>query len=198
LQPLLTATAQRHQHLCPRQVLGIRLGLAGLVGLGLIPPNYTNYFDNHSKRLLTIVETDGCGADGVAIATRCHVGRRTLRVLDYGKVAATLIDTWHDRAVRVAPSPHSRRLAQQFAVDAESKWHGYLLGYQRIPDADLIRMTPVTLTQTIAEILSKPNMRVNCAECGEEIMNERELIVDGRPLCQQCAGRGYYQPGDGA
>ncbi|MCZ7672117.1 MAG: formylmethanofuran dehydrogenase subunit E family protein [Chloroflexi bacterium] len=38
------------------------------------------------------METDGCGADGVAVAADCHVGRRTLRVVDYGKMAATFVD----------------------------------------------------------------------------------------------------------
>jgi formylmethanofuran dehydrogenase subunit E len=43
--------------------------------------------------LLTILETDGCAADGVSAATGCWVGRRTLRVEDFGKVAATFVDT---------------------------------------------------------------------------------------------------------
>ncbi len=45
------------------------------------------------KRLLTFVETDGCAADGVSSATGCRVGGRTLRVIDFGKVAATFVDT---------------------------------------------------------------------------------------------------------
>jgi len=74
---LLEACAALHRHLCPRQVLGVRMGLfAGqLLDLPLPQPH-------NSKRLLTIVETDGCAADGVAAATNCWVGRRTLRVED--------------------------------------------------------------------------------------------------------------------
>jgi len=37
------------------------------------------------KTLLLIVETDGCLVDGLAVATGCRVGRRTLRIEDYGK-----------------------------------------------------------------------------------------------------------------
>lgn len=102
LQSLLAASAEQHRHLCPRQVLGIRLGLYGLRLLGLLDET-SGCFDNAHKRLLTIMETDGCGADGVAVATNCHVGRRTLRVVDYGKMAATLVDTQTDKAIRVAP-----------------------------------------------------------------------------------------------
>ena len=193
LKELLQLSAMRHQHLCPRQVLGVRIGLCGLRQLGLIDAAFFPQFHNEKKRLLTIVEMDGCGADGVAVATDCYVGRRTLRVVDYGKVAATLIDRQTGQAVRVWPSPESRNLAEQLAPEADSRWHAYLLGYQRMADADLLRFRPVQLTQTIAEIISKPNLRAICEQCGEEVMNEREQVVNGRILCQPCAGNSYYK-----
>src|SRR5574338_784982 len=96
LEQLLEKSAQHHSHLCPRQILGVRIGLAGLKALGLGP-------NSGNKRLLVILETDGCFADGVIAATSCTVGHRTLRVEDYGKVAATFIDTKTGQAVRVAP-----------------------------------------------------------------------------------------------
>lgn len=193
LPALLAHTAARHHHLCPRQVLGVRLGLRGLLALNLIDPATTAPFNNHDKRLLTIVETDGCGADGVAVATDGFVGRRTLRVADYGKVAATLVDTHTGAAVRVAPTAVSRHLAQEFAPNQPSRWHEYLLGYQRIPDELLVTVQRVTLRQPLAAILSQPNRRAICQQCGEEVMNEREVVgEDGRILCQPCAGHSYY------
>jgi len=188
----LEESARRHQHVCPRQVLGVRLGLRGLRELGFIDFHGLPRFCNEEKRLLTIVETDGCGADGIAVATDCAVGRRTLRVLDYGKVAATLVDTQTQRAVRVHPSPASRELAQLYAPQARSRWHAYLRAYRLIPDEELIVVRAVTLTQSIEEILSKPEARAVCEACGEEIINEREVVRDGRTLCRHCAGDRYY------
>ncbi|MCB8975869.1 MAG: formylmethanofuran dehydrogenase [Ardenticatenaceae bacterium] len=194
LPELLVRTAARHHHLCPRQVLGVRLGLRGLLALGLICPETTPPFNNDDKRLLTIVETDGCGADGIAVATHCFVGRRTLRVADYGKVAATLIDTHTGQAVRVAPTAVSRQIAQLFAPEEPDRWRQYLLGYQRIPDEQLVTVQAVTLQQPLAAILSQPNKRAVCQQCHEEIMNEREVVdANGRILCQTCAGHSYYQ-----
>ena len=195
LTQLLEESARHHQHLCPRQVLGVRLGLRGLRELNFVDAHGRPRFCNEDKRLLTIVETDGCGADGIAVATDCAIGRRTLRVLDYGKMAATLVDTHTRRAVRVHPSPNSRELAQIYAPEARSRWHAYLEAYQHIPDEELIVMRRVTLTQTIEEILSKPNARAICESCGEEIINEREVVRDGRTLCRHCAagpGDRYY------
>ena len=193
LEPLLEESAARHQHLCPRQILGVRLGLAGLRALGLIDGCYRPRFENSDKRLLTIVETDGCGADGVGIATDCVVGRRTLRVLDYGKVAATLVDTATGRAVRLAPLSGARSMAAAHAPSAASLWHSYLLAYQSMPDQELLRIQRVELTRSLAEILSKPGVRVRCQQCGEEIMNEREIRRDGSLLCRSCAGESYYR-----
>ncbi|WP_420643556.1 FmdE family protein [Candidatus Leptofilum sp.] len=194
LPQLLEQSAKRHHHLCPRQVLGVRLGLRGLIALGLLTSDADTPFCNNDKRLLTIVETDGCGADGIAVATDSFVGRRTLRVEDYGKVAATLVDTRTGQAVRVAPTAASRTLAQQYAPHQPDRWHQYLVGYQRIPDEQLVNIQSVTLRQPLAASLSLPDKRAICQQCGEEIMNEREIVAgNGRILCQPCAGSSYYQ-----
>lgn len=186
-------SAARHHHLCPRQVLGIRMGLYGLLIMGLVDAQYEPRYHNERKHLLTIVETDGCGADGVAVATGCYVGRRTLRVVDFGKMAATVVHTQRGTAVRIVPHPESRSLARTFAPDARSRWHAYLHAYQFIPDELLMSAKEVTLTQSIAEILSRPSARVNCESCGEEILNEREVREEGRLLCRSCAGAAYYR-----
>lgn len=193
LHQLLSESARRHQHLCPRQVLGVRIGLIGLKELGFVDETYGLRFANSQKRLLTIVETDGCGADGVSVATDCSVGRRTLRVVDYGKVAVTLIDTLSSLAIRVSPTQSSRELATEYAPNAASRWHAYLEAYQVIPDEELAMARKVQLTRSIAEILSKPDARVICDICFEEVINERELHRDGLILCRNCAGDNYYE-----
>lgn len=191
LQPLLTASAERHRHLCPRQVLGIRMGLFGVRQLGLLD-RVDSLFTNPKKRLLTIMEMDGCGADGVAVATDCHVGRRTLRVVDYGKMAATFVDTVTEQAIRVAPARQSRELAPVFVPDARSRWHAYLEAYQIMPDDLLFVWQHVELFPSAGELISRPGVRVDCEVCGEEIINEREVVTNGRILCRYCAGDSYY------
>lgn len=186
LEELLAASAALHHHLCPRQVLGVRMGLVGGEWLGLTVPQT-------DKRLLTVVETDGCVIDGLAVATGCRIGRRTMRVLDFGKVAATLVDTQTGRAVRVVPHPDARRRAKAYAPDAQNRWEAYLLGYQRMPAQELLLIQPVVLSVSLEKLLSKEGLRARCDMCGEEIFNEREVIRDGQTLCRACAGERYYQ-----
>jgi formylmethanofuran dehydrogenase subunit E len=194
LSTFLKESAARHQHLCPRQVLGVRLALGGLRSLGLVGWDYQPRFKNENKRLLTIVETDGCAADGISVTTGCAIGKRTLRIVDQGKVAATLIDTYSNSVIRVSPTAASRTLAKVYAPQARSIWHAYLEAYQIIPDEELMKFEKVQLTRPLAEILSKPDARVICSKCGEEIINEREVMHSGAILCLHCAGDSYYQP----
>jgi len=194
LQPLLTQSAARHDHLCPRQVLGVRLGLFGLRSLELVDTGYLPRFMNHDKRLLTIIETDGCGVDGIAVATCCEVGRRTLRVEDFGKMAATLVDTYTEQAIRIAPQVTVRDIVPQYAPQSQSQWHAYLDAYQIMPDELMFTVQPVRLLHSLAAMISQPGLRASCERCEEEIMNEREVRLNGQLLCLACAGHAYYTP----
>ncbi len=108
LKELLQASAALHSHLCPRQVLGVRTALAAEKALNLD-------FPRNDKRLLVILETDGCYVDGVAIPAGVSVGRRTLRIEDMGKVAATFVDTKTGQALRIAPQNGIRERVSAYA-----------------------------------------------------------------------------------
>ena len=185
LTRLLEVSSARHTHLCPRQVLGARIGLAGASALGLDIPR-------RDKRLLVILETDGCFADGIEAATACAVGHRTLRIEDYGKIAATFVDVETERTLRIAPQPDLRQRAFAYADGESRHYFAQLQAYQSMPDDELLNIQPVTLTTPIQEIVSRAGVRVNCDACGEEIINEREVILHGRVLCRACGWGGYY------
>lgn len=190
LTELLRVSARQHSHLCPRQVLGVRIGLAGVAAT--MPGKAVR-----PHRLLVILETDGCFADGISAATGCTVGKRTLRIEDYGKVAATFVDVHSGRALRIVPRADVRQRAGLHAPGEARHYFAQLAGYQVMPDEELLTLQPVELTPGVAEIVSRPGVRVDCAMCGEEIINEREVVLPDRVLCQTCAWGGYYVPAEG-
>lgn len=187
IQKLLEASARKHSHLCPRQILGVRIGLKGIAELGLQPDEIAR------KHLLVIAETDGCFIDGIIAATGCEFGHRTLRVEDYGKIAATFIDTRTERCLRITPALDIREKAYAYALDETRHYFVQLQAYQLMPDDEMLTMQDVILERPVAEIISRPAVRTNCDLCGEEIINEREVNRDGLTLCRACAGLGYYQ-----
>lgn len=185
LSELLERSAARHDHLCPRQVLGVRMGLAGLALLGLEPP-LTKLTG------LVIVETDGCFVDGIEVATGATIGHRTLRVRDFGKLAATFASLATGRCMRVSPQANVREVAQYYARGNIDRYAAQLAGYQVMPDGELFHVQDVMLDPSLEELLSNPEARALCAACGEEVINERESVVEGKTLCRSCAGEGYY------
>jgi formylmethanofuran dehydrogenase subunit E len=187
LDELLAESAALHRHLCPRQVLGVQMGRLAAELLSLDLPQT-------DKRLLVIAETDGCFTSGLSVATNCWVGRRTLRIEDYGKIAATFVDIKTNQAIRIAPSPTARSRAAPFAPEARSRWEAMLLGYQRMAPTELFVWRPVILTTPVEAIISRAGHRVACDSCGAEIINEREVVIGDVTLCRHCAYGGYYRP----
>ena len=187
LHALLDSSSAHHKHLCPRQVLGVRMGLLAGEVLDIEVPQAR-------KRLFTFVESDGCGMGGISTATGCFVRRRTMQVLDFGKLAATFVDRKSGAAVRIYPHPESRLRAVAALPNEKNRWTSQLKAYQFLPDSELFVVEQVELTVSLKAIISKPGVYVNCNTCGEEIGNEREVVINGRNLCRSCAGENYYRP----
>ena len=175
-----------HRHLCPRQVLGARIALFAGEYLDIELPR-------EDKRLFVFVETDGCALDGIAVTTGANVGKRTMRILDFGKVAATFVDTKSGEAVRIVPRAGIRGFARNYAPDARNRWTAQLEGYQLMPAHELLLAEPVQLTIDLERLISRAGVRVNCEVCGEEIMNEREVVRNGMVLCRSCDGDAYFE-----
>lgn len=185
LSQVLKESSAFHRRLCPRQVLGARMGLLAGEDLDISLPQA-------ERRLLAIVETDGCVVDGIAAATHCHLGRRTLRIEDYGKVAATFVDMKTEQAVRIVPRREARLWAAAYAPQARNKWEAMLLGYQNMPAARLLAVHPVCIRQPLAALISQAGRRRLCENCGEEIINGREVVRGETIWCRPCSSGAYY------
>ncbi|MGB1250703.1 MAG: FmdE family protein [Candidatus Promineifilaceae bacterium] len=185
LAPYLERSTLKHRHLCPRQILGVRMGLAGGAALGMDVPR-------QDKKMLVLVETDGCFISGVEASSGCSVNRRTMRVIDFGRIAATFVNVKTETAVRVAPKQNIRERAKLYAPEERRRYFAMLHGYQRMPIHELLTVEPVELTLSLKALISRPGVRVDCQQCGEEIINEREVFKDGQVICRACAGEAYY------
>jgi len=187
IQPYLDRSASEHTHLCPRQILGVRIGLLAVKLLSL------PIGENPKKRLLTIVESDGCFADGITATTGCTLGHRTMRLEDYGKIAAVFVDTKTDRMIRIAPRLDVRQRAYAYAPEEKRHYFAQMKAYQIMPDDELLMVQDVRIKTPVGELISRPSIRTACDICGEEIINEREIVTADQTLCVSCAGGGYYE-----
>jgi formylmethanofuran dehydrogenase subunit E len=116
-----------------------------------------------------------------------------MRIEDCGKTAVTFVDTLTEQAIRIAPKSNIRELAWEYAASARNKWEAQLIGYQHIPDELMFNRQRVTLTVPVRQIVSQPGLRVSCEICGEEIINQREVVREGTVMCKPCAGGSYFR-----
>jgi formylmethanofuran dehydrogenase subunit E len=187
LEEYLVLAAEHHGHLCPGQVLGVRMAMLGLRSIGIEDP------EKHAKRLLTFVEIDRCATDAVSLVTGCRLGRRSLKYLDFGKVAATFVDLQTGQAVRVSARDDSRLKAKAMFPELANPHRQQLQAYKVMADQDLFSLQRVRVTLALTDLPGPPRSRVFCEECGEGVNDGREKRAGGRLLCRACAGEGYYE-----
>jgi formylmethanofuran dehydrogenase subunit E len=183
----LKISSARHSHLCPRQVLGARMGLAACELLDIPNGNY------NGKLMFVIVESDGCFVDGIIASTGVEIGHRSLRIEDYGKIAATFVSIQSGRALRLSPGPQARAAAWDYAPQAPDHYQAMLMGYQTMPVGHLITCKQVELVTPLSALISRAEARARCDRCGEEIINQREVVRLGQTLCHACASDAYYR-----
>ncbi len=187
LEEYIALAAQNHGHMCPGQVLGIRMAMLGLKSLGIDDPV------KYRKRLLTFVEIDRCATDAVSLVTGCRLGKRSLKYLDYGKVAATFVDLETRRAVRVVARDDSREKAAALFPELAEAHKQQLEAYKRMDDSDLFNLQSVRVKLKPEDLPGRPRSRAFCERCGEGINDGRERRSEGRILCRNCAGESYYE-----
>jgi formylmethanofuran dehydrogenase subunit E len=187
LEEYLALAERSHGHMCPGQVLGVRMAMLGLRELGIADPL------RHRKRLLTYVEIDRCAADAVSLVTGCRLGKRSLKFVDYGKVAATFVDLETQRAVRIVARDDSRARAKRMFPELANESKQQLEAYKVMADSDLFVIQPVRVALKPEDLPGRPRARVICEACGEGVNDGRERLVNARVLCRSCAGESYYE-----
>jgi len=188
---LLNAAVAFHGHRCVGQVLGVRLAISGCKALRIEEPR-------KEKRLIVFAEIDRCATDAIQVVTGCTLGKRTLKYLDYGKMAATFLDVTSGRAVRVSVLEYARERAWQYAPGARDRKDAQLQAYAVMPDEELFVMQDVSVTVRPHDMPGPPAFHVTCQACGERVNDGREVEVAGRTLCRGCAHGSYYTPKGGA
>ena len=147
------------------------------------------------KKLIVLVEIDRCMADAVGAVTGARLGKRSLKYQDYGKVAATFLNTETGEAVRVVALEESRELADARHPEIESRKERQFLTYREAEDSELFKTERVSVQYGELDAPGRPLKRVRCARCGEGVNDGREVNnpSDGSTLCRPCAGGGYYE-----
>ncbi len=186
---LLEESAKIHGHICPGQVLGVRMSIAGLRAVGIEDPKGAD-----RKKLIVFVEMDRCATDAVQSVTGCSLGKRSMKFVDYGKMAATFLNLSSGRAVRVLAREDARDRARLYFPEIADKYRAQLEAYKIMPEEALFEFSEVKVEVKPQDMPGRPLGRVRCEQCGEHVQDMREVVSGGKVLCRPCAaGGGYYR-----
>lgn len=184
---LLEESVKLHGHLCPGQVLGVKMSVLGLKKIGIADPK-----GKDRKSIIVFVEMDRCATDAVQSVTGCSLGKRSLKFMDYGKMAATFFNTITGKAVRVIAKEESRQKAKEYFPEFEDKYAAQLEAYKVMSDEDLFDVMEVVVNLRPEDMPGRPMCRVRCENCGEYVQDMREVHRERKVLCKPCANGGYY------
>ena len=164
-----------HGHICAGQVLGVRMARLGLSLLGIKEPE--SYRD-----LIVFIETDRCLADAIGTVTNCKIGRRRLKVYDFGKMAASFYDL---------ESKKGYRIYKKYIKHAD-KGEDLVEFFNKLSDEELFTVEEVRIELNPWDLPGRPLVVKTCESCGEEILDGRHLEGPNGIMCKACSGERYY------
>ena len=183
INQLLDKYERVHGNLCPGQLLGIRMAVLGCLMVGIDDPRGAD-----RKKLIVWVEIDRWLADAVEAVTGARLGKRNMKFLDYGKLAATFLNVTTGEAVRIVALESSRGLADQRHPEIQSKYVRQMVAYREATEEELFSADAVQVRLTDTDAPGHPSSRVICARCGEAVNDGREVdTLEGSTLCRPCA-----------
>jgi len=204
LLSLLKKAGELHGHFCPYVALGVRAGYAALKTLGIEQ-------NMGMEEVIAIVETNNCFSDGVQMVTGCTFANNALIYRDLGKTAVTVAKR-DGTAVRVAVWAEYANSFDTRYPEAAALFDKIVIQRQEptpVEQEQLMRLWAETSYRQLdvpeGELFSVQHMNIEvpayapifasaqCAVCGENVMETRVRLRDGRPICIACAAVEHYQ-----
>jgi formylmethanofuran dehydrogenase subunit E len=191
LQDSYEEAREFHGGLCGGIVLGVRMARLGCRMIGLEEPRKPE----NRKKIMVCVEISRCATDGIQSVTGCSLGRRTLKLMDYGVMAATFLNLETKKAVRISIHQDSRQKAKTQFPHLTDENHVYLEAYKLMSDEDLFKAEEVRVHLSELDLPGPPLKRLKCDLCGEEVLQGRGIEHEGKIACRRCACLPlYYSP----
>ena len=176
-EAMLKIAGDFHGDICHGIRIGTRMAMCGLKQIGILDPKGAD-----RKKIIVFVEIDRCTTDAIMAISGCRPGKRTMKIFDYGKMAATFHNLESGKSVRIG-----MRAKQQPGV-------GEPPDFGALSDEELFIVREVEVSLRPEDLPGKPLRRCTCARCGSNVMDGREVEISGETVCKPCvAGADYYR-----
>jgi len=186
-EKLLEESTRVHGHICAGQVIGVRMTMLGLDKIGIVDPRGLD-----RKKFYVFVEIDRCATDAIQSVAGCTLGKRSMRWVDNGVMAATFVNLETNEAVRITAREESRQFADKYCPEIKDKYKRQLEAYRIMDQDELFLIQRVTVEIPKEDLPGRPLKRIQCEQCGDWVQDCRDVEKDGKPLCRGCAYGKYY------
>ncbi len=191
-ETLLKGSAKTHGHLCPGQVIGVRMAMLGCKLIGLDDPSNMPQI----KKIIVYVEIDRCATDAISYVTGAKLGRRSLKFVNNGIMAATFVNLETKKAFRIVSTEESRDLAIKYAAKYAPELHDkveqQLEAYKKMNIEELFTIQEVVVDIPLCDMPGPTKFKAECQNCGIIVRDKREVIKNSKTLCRACAFGFYY------
>jgi formylmethanofuran dehydrogenase subunit E len=187
----LELAIQFHGHICPGLLMGVRVAE--------FAQKHLNVSQDYDEELLAVVETNSCGVDAIQAILGCTFGKGNLIFRDYGKNVYTIARRDKNQAVRIAQKFKDK-------PDHDSIRYRQLNHKVNLTDVEVIEKEKL-LKNIFEKLMSTPfeelfnwndiefNLpekaqiypTVQCAICGEGVMEPRAIRTEQGCICPTCA-----------
>jgi formylmethanofuran dehydrogenase subunit E len=159
---LLDISTKIHGHICAGQVIGVRMSMLALELIGIDDPKGSD-----RKKLYVLVEIDRCATDAIQSVTGCSLGKRSMRWMDFGIMAATFVNLETGKAVRITAREESRELSKKYCPEVENKYQRQLAAYKVMPQEELFAIQEVRVDLPECDMPGRPCE--GCSACSAAI-----------------------------
>ena len=139
---------------------------------------------------------DRCATDAISYVTGVKLGRRSLKFIDNGIMAATFVNLVTGNAFRIVSTETARELAPKLMPHIEDSRLAQLEAYKIMNDSDLFTVSRVKVNVPAAEMPGPTRFKAVCARCGIVVRDKKEVLKNNQILCRPCAFGSYYEPVD--
>jgi formylmethanofuran dehydrogenase subunit E len=208
LRGLLEKTGELHGHFCSYSALGVKAAYLAMREFGIV--------NTGMEEVVAIVETNNCFSDGIQMVTGCSFGNNSLIYQDYGKTAVTVAKR-DGTAIRIALNPTFEESRAERYPEANALFEKLVVRREEPTPGESARLMQLSC-EIAVELLDTDDSElfiierktialpkyapifasVRCSICGENVMEPRARVADGKPICIPCSGDEHYaMKGDG-
>ncbi|MDR2624256.1 MAG: FmdE family protein [Methanobrevibacter sp.] len=168
-----------HGHLDGGTVIGTKMTMYAFEKLGL-------NLNEENEDLMVFVEIGRCVADAIQSVSGSRVGKKTFKLMDYGRHAATFCRISTGEGIRVVDED----IKNQNRTETDEELIERLTN---TPNEELFSIQKIKIDFENMDHPDKKFNRIVCPVCNEVVKDNKYVVRNGVGICKACAEESYYQ-----